>query len=227
MRVSCIISGNRYYDPEIERFIQVDPMWDKYPSLTPYQYCANNPLRFVDRNGMWISEANAEKFINFARRYLNQPYSKIDCSKLVVKALHDMNEIRVKTQFYKNMSVLLNDINAIKKGDLIVTEGHVEIVSEVNIKEGTIRTIASSSGKGKVIERRPFNPSRKESWWYKIFKKEGVSRFLCIFLTVSDLCKYLQRVMFNRLTNGGICHEIRKSHHPETGEGTGNRRNNG
>lgn len=194
MRVSCIISGNRYYDPEIERFIQVDPMWDKYPSLTPYQYCANNPLRFVDRNGMWISEANAEKFVNFARRYLNQPYSKIDCSKLVVKALHDMNEIRVKTQFYKNMSVLLNsgnrlstnmlkaaesgkynlelkdfDINAIKKGDLIVTEGHVEIVSEVNIKEGTIRTIASSSGKGKVIERRPFNPSRKESWWYKIF----------------------------------------------------------
>jgi len=191
MRVSCIISGNRYYDPEIERFIQVDPMWDKYPSLTPYQYCANNPLRFVDRNGMWISEANAEKFVNFARRYLNQPYSKIDCSKLVVKALHDMNEIRVKTQFYKNMSVLLNsgnrlstnmlkaaesgkynlelkdfDINAIKKGDL-------------NIKEGTIRTIASSSGKGKVIERRPFNPSRKESWWYKIFKKEGVSRFLC------------------------------------------------
>jgi len=26
--------------------------------------------------------------------------------------------------------------------------------------------------------------------------------------------------MFNRLTDGGICHEIRKSHHPETGKGS-------
>ncbi|MBO8151094.1 MAG: hypothetical protein H0Z30_01185 [Candidatus Marinimicrobia bacterium] len=29
--------------------------------------------------------------------------------------------------------------------------------------------------------------------------------------------------MFNRLRNGDIYHEIRKSHHPETGKGYGNR----
>jgi len=47
-------SWHRYYDPEIGRFIQVDPMWDKYPSLTPYHYCANNPLVLVDPEGSLI-----------------------------------------------------------------------------------------------------------------------------------------------------------------------------
>ncbi len=57
---------HRFYDPEIGRFIQIDPMWDKYPSLTPYQYCpirdscwsANNPLRYIDPDGQRIMSAN-------------------------------------------------------------------------------------------------------------------------------------------------------------------------
>ena len=33
-------------------WIIVDPMSDKYPSLSPYAYCANNPVILVDPNGM-------------------------------------------------------------------------------------------------------------------------------------------------------------------------------
>ena len=44
--------GARYYDPSIGRFISVDPHADSYPSLTPYHYCGNNPLRFLDPTGM-------------------------------------------------------------------------------------------------------------------------------------------------------------------------------
>ncbi len=28
-----------------------DPMWYKYPHLTPYAYCANNPVRYIDPDG--------------------------------------------------------------------------------------------------------------------------------------------------------------------------------
>ena len=29
----------------------VDPMSEKYPSLSPYVYCADNPIKLVDPNG--------------------------------------------------------------------------------------------------------------------------------------------------------------------------------
>ena len=45
--------GARYYDPTLlTSWTAVDPMADKYPSLSPYNYCAWNPMRLVDPDGM-------------------------------------------------------------------------------------------------------------------------------------------------------------------------------
>ena len=44
--------GTRYYEPTLlTSWIAVDPMSDKYPSLSPYAYCAWNPVKLVDPNG--------------------------------------------------------------------------------------------------------------------------------------------------------------------------------
>ena len=44
--------GARYYDPTLlTSWTAVDPMSDKYPSLSPYNYCAWNPMKLVDPNG--------------------------------------------------------------------------------------------------------------------------------------------------------------------------------
>ncbi|MCD7972629.1 MAG: hypothetical protein LUG18_08165 [Candidatus Azobacteroides sp.] len=37
------------------RFLTIDPMAEKYYSISPYVYCANNPLKFVDPDGREIS----------------------------------------------------------------------------------------------------------------------------------------------------------------------------
>ena len=44
--------GARFYDPLIGRFTTPDPLSEKYYSVSPYAYCANNPLRFTDPTGM-------------------------------------------------------------------------------------------------------------------------------------------------------------------------------
>ncbi len=46
--------GARYYSDNIMMWLSVDPMSDKYPSMSPYMYCAGNPIRLVDPNGMEV-----------------------------------------------------------------------------------------------------------------------------------------------------------------------------
>ena len=57
----------RYYNSALSIWLSVDPMADKYPSTSPYTYCANNPVRLVDPNGedIWIFDNGAfYKYIN-------------------------------------------------------------------------------------------------------------------------------------------------------------------
>ena len=44
--------GARYYMPEIGRWMSVDPLADKYPAWSPYNYVLNNPLVLIDPTGM-------------------------------------------------------------------------------------------------------------------------------------------------------------------------------
>mgnify|MGYP003290402041 CR=1 FL=1 len=44
--------GARYYDSDLMTgWLSVDPMADKYPSLSPYAYCGWNPVKLVDPDG--------------------------------------------------------------------------------------------------------------------------------------------------------------------------------
>ena len=49
--------GARYYDPDISAlWLSVDPMADKYPGISPYAYCAWNPVKLVDPDGREIDD---------------------------------------------------------------------------------------------------------------------------------------------------------------------------
>ena len=46
--------GARRYDPSYSLFTQMDPLAEQYPHLSPYAYCAGNPVRYVDPDGRKI-----------------------------------------------------------------------------------------------------------------------------------------------------------------------------
>ena len=53
--------GARYMDHELmTMWLSVDPMADKYPSISPYAYCAWNPVKLVDPDGRDVWEIDSK-----------------------------------------------------------------------------------------------------------------------------------------------------------------------
>ena len=53
----------RIYDPRLGRFLSVDPLTKAYPNYSPYQFAANNPIKFIDLDGEESSEMNMQTIL--------------------------------------------------------------------------------------------------------------------------------------------------------------------
>ena len=61
--------GARYMDHELmTMWLSVDPMADKYPSISPYAYCAWNPVRLVDPDGRDFDPESEAMIADFEKK---------------------------------------------------------------------------------------------------------------------------------------------------------------
>ena len=55
MDLGLLDFGARYYDPWSCQWTAADPLAEKYPGLSPYCYCGNDPVIYIDVNGKeWV-----------------------------------------------------------------------------------------------------------------------------------------------------------------------------
>lgn len=104
----------RYYDSDLSIFNSTDPMWHKYPHLTPYHYCSNNPVMRIDPDGMmddWIYNEKTQEYSWNER--VNKESETPDGYEYVGKSMKDVlqhhkekNPIKsvFKTQKFGNIS---------------------------------------------------------------------------------------------------------------------------
>ena len=57
---------------DIARFTTPDPKADLYPSISPYVYCAGNPIRFTDPTGMYIEDGSIKDWNRMRQDITNQ-----------------------------------------------------------------------------------------------------------------------------------------------------------
>ena len=86
--------GSRYYSSDLSIWLSVDPQSDKYASLSPYVYCADNPVKLVDPDGeeydVFITGEGAE----WVTKQLSDSYQKLNITRDKYGRLHtDVDDI--------------------------------------------------------------------------------------------------------------------------------------
>lgn len=115
------IGGINHYDFHarqlqlpIPHFYQQDPYADKYPHLSPYLYCAGNPLRYVDPSGKIVINNNGIVFnqrLGEVRNYIGQPF------KDIYARLQDDKEKTFIIIDYNNQNGTNYEINTVETKD--------------------------------------------------------------------------------------------------------------
>ena len=80
----------------VQMWLSVDPMSDKYPHISPYSYCSNNPIKLIDPNGMDIEVFS----INESGKVV---VDETKASTDAVEVYNAMNKTKTGTEAFKGM----------------------------------------------------------------------------------------------------------------------------
>ena len=156
--------GARIHDPRIGRFLSLDPRMSDFPSMSPYVFAANNPIRYVDVYGE--GPGDALKKVNAAANTTSNEYWKksFNADKTVVNewgfilvekktVIKVGNAEEIKTEVYvKNIvkgtggSTPLN--RSVGEGETILGELHTHPYS---VSEGSYQGVGFSGADISVL----------------------------------------------------------------------------
>ena len=147
--------GARYYDSDIlTGWLSVDPLADKYPSLSPYAYCGWNPVKLVDPDGRELVFTGESEHVNSLLKIMNSCFSfssdvfsiidgKVQSRELNSEELESMSE--KQQAFYNTIMSAVNDEKTISIG--VVSNSEQVLIGSWNLNQIDIADI-NAVGKG-------------------------------------------------------------------------------
>ena len=118
--------GARYMDHELTAmWLSVDPMADKYPSISPYAYCAWNPIKLVDPDGRMIDD-----YFTMEGKYLGSDNANTNYIRIIDEAT--WNTIKEKNGNVDHDGAILVSRPFSEKSAKMSKEAQLEIYQHYN-----------------------------------------------------------------------------------------------
>ena len=132
--------GARYLNPTNGIWLSVDPLWEKYVGMSPYNYCAGNPVKLVDPDGRKIealSEESQTKSIEYIDNELGENHGFCFNNNGELKYIKNnsfKNYNKDQKALFKGLKRLVKDKNRIINVE--ITNDKKKNLFNIDIKRG-------------------------------------------------------------------------------------------
>lgn len=145
--------GARHMSPDVGRFTTIDPMAEKYYSISPYAYCANNPVKYIDLRGDSLTLKGEQEDINMAVGIYNKGlggYYNVSADKNGLVSISrnydlDSNNMTESERFYYNkLNMIIGSKNMIKMS--VLHDNNNVIIGDIKSMSIDVSDISALSG---------------------------------------------------------------------------------
>lgn len=152
-------SKARWYDPLIGRTTTPDPLAEKYYSISPYLWCAANPIKYMDKNGkqpVKYIDKNGVKHIDWSIVVMVKAISPNANEKSVSK--HERYKISICKEMENEFNTYLNGSgNGAKNsdGDIVLSSFNIHVVDVDNTSNIKKADELSTQYKQEIKDNQP------------------------------------------------------------------------
>ena len=102
--------GARQYDPIIGRWFAQDPLSEKYYGISPYAFCAGNPVKYLDPDGRYFDDDNEKKARRYERKLERKSFKLSKKAERLDKKGKDSRNVKERSKELKKSAQDIRDM---------------------------------------------------------------------------------------------------------------------